>query len=357
MAPPPGAPPVRRRSFRPVEPYVWQDQRFRALPDDVKLVWLHLLTTPSHDRFRCEGLVESTLHDVARYLGWVNGCVSDAVVGGMERAEVAVHALADLGWVEVDRGVGLMLLPRAVLHNPPANVNVLRHWLTALGRVPRSLLRVHWVVGAAEALRERFGRRDGRVLALAPVLASLQSRARDTAAAEGTQATAVRGVYRGYAPQEDDHVRAALEPARGRRAPADPSGAPPAKRRRPAPEKVAEAPADFTARQRALWEAFRHERFVIPGAGEQTVWDNVRDPVGLCRRLGGDGYPNVDVGLVARLAAWTHAHPDRAKVRLDQFLVNRFGATQERGGVRPGSPAAQPAAPRASAARPLDERR
>lgn len=344
------------RPYRQVEMYVWRDLRFKALSDDGKLLWLHLETTPAHQTIACEGLMECNAFTMARYLGWLNGDLS-GVQAAVDRVRAALQPIADLGWVACDVGAELVLLPHAIRRHPPANPNVLTQWIRALRSVPQSVLRAQWVRSAAEALRQRFGRDDARAIAVGTILQSMQQHAQAIDAAEGEQRQAT-GFYRGYGAGGDDHVSTAIAAwSSGATAEHKPRKSRSPRKAKPKPE---DPPAHFTARQRELWAKFRTVRFIVPGAGEQTVWENVANPVGLCERLGGDGYPNVDAGLIDRLAAWTHEKPTHAKPRLNLFLINRFGATQERGGTRPGSPAAAAlgsgAAPRASAERPLNER-
>ena len=126
-------------------------------------------------------------------------------------------------------------------------------------------------------------------------------------------------------PEQEQEAEPDGEQERGR--PARPSSSPLIE------TKPTEPPEDFTARQREVWEAMRTAQFKVPGAGQQTVWENVKDPVGLARDLGGPGYPAVDVGLIHRLASWSQESPRRKK-KLNLFLRNRFSATQERGGSR-----------------------
>jgi hypothetical protein len=336
------------RLFRRVELYLWQDPRFRAFHDDTKLIWLHLLTSPAHGRIRCEGLLmECTYVDVARYMGWANGDV-DQYASAVERVQGAFQTLAAMGWIEIDLRAEVVLLPQAVKHNPPSNPNVLTQWLNALGSVPPSLLRVHWVRTAAEAVRHRYGKGDARVKVLTTIQQSLKHHARDIATQDSAQRE-TSGIYVGYQPGDDDHVKEALATWR--------SGPPKQerpKRTRKAVEKQETVPEHFNKRQRDLWDKFCTVKFRVPGKGEQTVWENVPDPVRLCENLGGDGFPAVPLILVDRLAAWSSESP-KAKQKLNQFLLNNFRSVQERGGVLKGAELSN-AKPRASAQRPLDER-
>lgn len=82
--------------------------------------------------------------------------------------------------------------------------------------------------------------------------------------------------------------------------------------------------------------SMKSEKFVVPGAGEQTIWDNAKRPLSLAEKLE-DACPSVDVpALIVKLAGWTVANPKRAKRDLGRFVWNIATKEQDKpriGGV------------------------
>lgn len=114
-----------------------------------------------------------------------------------------------------------------------------------------------------------------------------------------------------------------------------PEPLPPKKRKRKPPvppeEKPDAPPASFAPRELAMWEALRKATFYVPGRGELTGWEAVDDPVRLAMQLGGEAFPNCGPDLIHRLATWTMENRNRAKQKVNRFLVNRFSAHQDKG--------------------------
>jgi hypothetical protein len=92
--------------------------------------------------------------------------------------------------------------------------------------------------------------------------------------------------------------------------------------------KTLAPPPDLTARQQELWALFIKEKFWVPGHGEQTVWENTKDPASLCRKLGGDGFMDVDLDIIYRLSAWSFEKWGKARRNLGAFLRACFARDQ-----------------------------
>jgi len=378
----------KKRDYGRTERFIWKDPRFHDLGPDGKMVFLHLLSSPG--AYPVPGLVHATPLLLVEWLNWEAESDGD-VVAALQRVQAAIAVCVDAGWAQVDPRAKLVRIPNAVNHEPPDNFNVVRGWLRVLAQdVPPSPLRRAWVLGAYEALVRTFGRDDRRTCALRPIANALRQQAADDLSfptLSGTTSGTSRGplgdlegttkgsttdpvdMKAGEITHEKETVTPGVGcdgslaisinnsnssnnsrsnvalptmkhvPEREHEESGGGAGSPPAADRPPArrrrqPSKVHEPPEDFSPRQRAVFEALRSAIFYVPGVGDQTAWDNVADPVRLARELGGAGYPNVDVGLVFRLAAWTQENKRRGKKKIGQFLLGRFSASQERGGQR-----------------------
>jgi len=91
-------------------------------------------------------------------------------------------------------------------------------------------------------------------------------------------------------------------------------------------------PPGASDRLRAIYHAMQTVQFTVPGAGEQTMWENIGNKrgVGLAAKLD-DSCPNVDVAaLVNKLAGWTYANPRKAKRDLGRFIWNAAVRDQDK---------------------------
>lgn len=92
----------------------------------------------------------------------------------------------------------------------------------------------------------------------------------------------------------------------------------------------AEPPKNATPRMLAIYAAMQSETFLVPGKGEQTLWENAKRPVQLAKKLD-ESCPNVDVAtLINKLAGWTVANPKRAKRDLARFVWNAAVKDQDK---------------------------
>jgi len=342
----------KKRDFGRVERFVWQDPRFHELGPDGKMAFLYLLTAPGS--FRVPGLVRTTPLIMAEDLHWVEEAGGDYGTA-VSRAQAALERCIDHEWACFDPKAKLVYLPKAVGHELPDNANVVKGWLRVLHReVPPSPLRRAWILGASATFRRAFGSDDSRTTALRNVInyqnkiGTSDGQIPETIEEQQTVPHTHGETVGGITSNSSSNSRSISRKIQGSLLDTEKAetnhnaggaGSPPAAARLPAGKPEA-PPGDFDQRQLEVWEALRTAAFYVPGVGDQTAWENVKDPVRLARQLGGPGYPNVDVGLVYRLASWTQENRARAKRQIGRFLLNRFSQSQERGG-RGGTP--QPA--------------
>lgn len=133
--------------YRKVDVRIWNDERFRELSDDGKLVFLKLLTHPNMTSL---GAMRASPAGLADDLCW-----------GAERLAAALGESLALGMVELDRRGPLVALPNFLKYNAPESPNVLRSWVRSLDLLPACALKtltLHRVKAFAEGLSEGFQR-------------------------------------------------------------------------------------------------------------------------------------------------------------------------------------------------------
>jgi hypothetical protein len=108
--------------YRKIDPRIWNDERFRALTDDGKLVFLFLLTHPSMTAL---GAMRATIPGLAAELGWP-----------IRRFRDAILPAAQSGMVEVDEGASFVGLPKFLRYNEPESPNSVKSWIAALDLIP-----------------------------------------------------------------------------------------------------------------------------------------------------------------------------------------------------------------------------
>jgi len=143
--------------YRRVETRIWTDAKVRKLsrpqPCGQSLLF-RLLTGP--ETIIIPGVLYVTRAGLAEKLGW------DAKGLGKAFAELSREGFAKASWDE-----GLVWLPNAVKHNPPANPNVVKGWAKEWPEVPECALKSEILralrthieglgKGFAEAFAERF---------------------------------------------------------------------------------------------------------------------------------------------------------------------------------------------------------
>jgi hypothetical protein len=322
--------------------YLFKDTRFLELSWSERLTWLYLIGNSS--KVRCPGLVEGSCLSIAQYLYWpLRVSESERFLAAVKDAEVSIRKLVAMGWLEHDLKAGVFFLPHAIRHNAPDNLNILWSWCKNLREYPSSPLTRRWIECALADVTTAFGREDSRYRLLAQISKGLKG-----ADASNFQ-TKIEGFYDGYPDGTPDTLSSVVSAIRLETVREG-------ERELKSIAKPTEMPSDFTPRQADLWRLLCSERFYVPGRGEQTVWDNVRDPVALCRKLGGDGFLLVDFGLIYRLAAWSFDQKVKAKRNLGAFLRACFARDQEQARKQPSLPTGSGVVLDAgSTPRPLDD--
>jgi hypothetical protein len=114
---------------------LWLSESFRALSDAGRLLFLYLLTCPSTTMLT--GLVAISVGTIADHLG----LAPDTVRGALAELDAEGMAAFD--------PAGVVWLPNALAHNPPANPSVVKGWRRHWSEVPNCPLKV----AAYQALR------------------------------------------------------------------------------------------------------------------------------------------------------------------------------------------------------------
>lgn len=133
--------------YRKVDPRIWNDEKFRSLSDDGKLIFLMLLTHPSMTAL---GAMRGTVGGLADEIGWLP-----------DRLRQAFGEALSKGMAKHDPAAALIALPRFVLYNAPESPNVIKAWVGALDLLPECSLKVEVVqraVAYAEGMSEGFAK-------------------------------------------------------------------------------------------------------------------------------------------------------------------------------------------------------
>jgi len=129
--------------YAKVDRRVWLDERFRALSDDGRYLWLALLT---HPNLTSLGTLRSTWPALASELGWPE-----------RRLRVAAAPIVAAGMVEVNEGACYVALPNFLRYNQPESPNVCKAWIGALELVPECEERRRLLARCGQALAELKG--------------------------------------------------------------------------------------------------------------------------------------------------------------------------------------------------------
>lgn len=126
-------------SYRKLDPELWDDERFIALSDTAKLVWLALITGPQTGAL--PGL------QIADHL-----VLASTLRKEPEPVRAALAEIEAAGMCEVDSRLRLIRMPKAPRRNLPANENVLRSWWNAWRSMPSSPLKTRHLESVKEAI-------------------------------------------------------------------------------------------------------------------------------------------------------------------------------------------------------------
>lgn len=147
-----------RGIYRKVDLSIWTDEKVRKLsrpsPNGLSL-WQYLLA--AKESIIIPGVIPVGLGAIADTLHWP--------LAGTAKAFAEIEAL---GLAKADLAAGLIWVPKAINHNPPASPNVIKHWSKAWRAVPECPLRSEVVAslkasvdgmhpGFQKAFRQVFG--------------------------------------------------------------------------------------------------------------------------------------------------------------------------------------------------------
>lgn len=133
--------------YRKIDPRIWNDEKFRTLSDQAKLVFLFLLT---HPHMTSLGAMRATIGGLADELGW-----------SAEAFREAFREAFAKGMAEADFEARLIALPNFIRYNAPESPNVIKAWVGALDLLPECALKTRTITRAkafAEALGEAFAK-------------------------------------------------------------------------------------------------------------------------------------------------------------------------------------------------------
>jgi len=139
--------------YRKVSVRIWNDEKFRDLSDDGKLVFLFLIT---HPHMTSLGAMRATPEGLASELGWPP-----------ERFSEGYRQPLSKGMVEYDPEACCLVLPNFIKHNVPENPNVVKSWASLQDLIPECQLKDALIQrvrnfldeygeGYAKAFREAF---------------------------------------------------------------------------------------------------------------------------------------------------------------------------------------------------------
>jgi len=113
--------------YRPVDVRLWNDRRFLVLPDDLKLLWMFLLSTPS--TLAIPGVIVGGPASLAEQMGWTT-----------ERFTQGLHGLFDRGMKLRFEG-RVIWLSNALKYQRPDSPNALRGWAKCWDDIPEGDLK------------------------------------------------------------------------------------------------------------------------------------------------------------------------------------------------------------------------
>jgi len=133
--------------YRKVDPRIWNDEKFRSLPDNGKLVFFMLLTHPSMTAL---GAMRATVSGLAEELGWEREAFAEAFAEALRQ-----------GMAEHDPKACLIAIPKFIRYNPPESPNVVKAWAGAVDLLPECALKttvLHRAKAHTEGMAEGFAK-------------------------------------------------------------------------------------------------------------------------------------------------------------------------------------------------------
>lgn len=140
--------------YRKVDPRIWNDEKFRTLSDNGKLVFLFLLTHPGMTAL---GAMRATPEGLAAELKWTPKAFGEAFGEALSK-----------GMAKHDQEACFVWLPRFLKYNEPESPNVVRAWAAASDLLPECSMKtkaIQCAKGFAEAKGQGFGKAFGEAFA------------------------------------------------------------------------------------------------------------------------------------------------------------------------------------------------
>lgn len=128
-----------------IDKFIWNDEKFRALDDDCKLLFFFLITHPHTTSI---GTLRNTIPGIASEIGWT-----------VRKLRTCVERLSGRMNLVVDESSNLFVIVNFLKHNPPISPNVLRSWEAEVAFIPEGELKykiLNHVREFAETLTEGF---------------------------------------------------------------------------------------------------------------------------------------------------------------------------------------------------------
>lgn len=113
--------------YRKIDPRIWNDEKFRAMSDNGKLLFFLLLT---HPHMTSLGAMRGTLAGLGAELGWSEKVFRQAFQEAFSRGLVKYSEIAAFIW-----------LPNFINYNKPENPNVFKSWESSFDLIPECELK------------------------------------------------------------------------------------------------------------------------------------------------------------------------------------------------------------------------
>lgn len=145
--------------YRKVETRIWNDEKFRALSDDGKLICLFILTHPNMTRV---GAMRATVPGLAVELGWTAKRFAKGFKEGLGERFPNGWGNSFQGVWFYDESASFLCLPNFIKYNKPDNPNVVQSWEKVYRELPEcAMLSAHFnrLGEYVETLSEGFTKR------------------------------------------------------------------------------------------------------------------------------------------------------------------------------------------------------
>lgn len=133
--------------YRKIDVRIWNDEKFRSLSADAKLIFIFILTHPGMTSL---GAMRATVPGMAAELGTLSKGFREGF-----------GELLRKGLIECDNEAAYVGIPKFLKYNGPENPNVVKSWATALDLIPECRLKpllLNRARECAEALGEGFAK-------------------------------------------------------------------------------------------------------------------------------------------------------------------------------------------------------